>query len=157
VAGMTSFELTTDIDAPIERVFDLARDLGLHARSMAHTGERAVAGKRSGLAEAGDTVTWRARHFGLWWSLTSRITEVDPPDRFVDEQASGPFAWFRHEHRFERVGRGTRMRDRWEHRSPLGPLGRVVDALVLGPYLRAQLRTRNAVLKHEAERADQPA
>ena len=40
-----TIELTTDIGAPIERVFDLARDLDLHARSMAHTGERAIAGQ----------------------------------------------------------------------------------------------------------------
>ncbi len=149
---MTVIELATDIDAPVEVVFDLARDLDLHARSMAHTGERAVAGRTSGLAEAGDRVTWRARHFGIWWSLTSRITTVERPGRFVDVQEGGPFAWFRHEHRFERLRGGTRMRDRWEHRSPLGPLGRLVDAAVLGRYMRRQLLVRNAALKAEAER-----
>lgn len=151
-AGATVIDLVTDIDAPIERVFDLARDLDLHARTMAHTGERAVAGKVSGLAEVGDTVTWRARHFGIWWSLTSRITTVEAPVHFEDVQERGPFAWFRHEHRFERVDRGTRMRDHWEHRSPLGPIGRLVDLLVLDRYMRSQLVTRNAALKREAER-----
>ena len=120
---MTVVELTTDIAAPIERVFDLARDLDLHAASMAHTGERAVAGRMTGRVEAGDTVTWRARHFGMWWSLTSRITEVEAPVRFADVQERGPFAWFRHEHRFEARDGVTRMYDHWEHRSPLGPLG----------------------------------
>jgi hypothetical protein len=43
------------------------------------------------------------------------------------------------------------MRDRWEHRSPLGPLGRLVDRLVLGRYMRSLLATRNAALKHAAE------
>jgi ligand-binding SRPBCC domain-containing protein len=148
---MTVIDLTTDIDAPIERVFDLARDLDLHAASMAHTGERAVAGRTTGRVEVGDTVTWRARHFGLWWSLTSKITVVEAPVRFEDVQEHGPFAWFRHEHRFEVVGGVTRMHDHWEHRSPLGPLGRIVDRLVLGLYMRSLLVTRNAVLKHEAE------
>jgi ligand-binding SRPBCC domain-containing protein len=148
---MTVIELTTDIDAPIERVFDLARDLDLHAASMAHTRERAVAGRLTGRVELGDTVTWRARHFGLWWSLTSRITAVEAPVRFEDVQERGPFTWFRHEHRFEANGAGTRMRDRWEHRSPLGPLGRLVDRLVLGRYMRSLLATRNAALKLAAE------
>ena len=148
---MTIIELTTDIDAPIEHVFDLARDLDLHARSMAHTGERAVAGRTSGLIDVGDSVTWRARHFGLWWSLTSRITAVEAPIRFEDVQERGPFAWFRHEHRFERAGRGTRMHDRWEHRSPFGLLGRLVDRLVLGRYMRSLLMTRNHALKEVAE------
>ena len=148
---MTVIELTTDIAAPIERVFDLARDLDLHAASMAHTGERAVAGRMTGRVEVGDTVTWRARHFGRWWSLTSRITEVEAPVRFEDVQERGPFAWFRHEHRFEARDGATRMYDRWEHRSPVGPLGRVADTLVLGRYMRSLLLTRNTALKRAAE------
>jgi hypothetical protein len=44
-----------------------------------------------------------------------------------------------------------RMHDHWEHRSPLGPLGRVVDRQVLGRYMRSLLITRNTALKHEAE------
>jgi ligand-binding SRPBCC domain-containing protein len=151
VPSVTVIDLTTDIDAPIERVFDLARDLDLHARSMAHTGERAVGGRTTGRVELGDTVTWRARHLGLWWSLTSRITAVEAPVRFEDVQERGPFAWFRHEHRFESVGGATRMHDHWEHRSPHGPFGRIVDRFVLGQHMRSLLVTRNAALKHEAE------
>jgi ligand-binding SRPBCC domain-containing protein len=149
--GVTVIDLTTDIDAPIEQVFDLARDLDLHARSMAYTGERAVAGATTGVVGLGDTVTWRARHFGLWWSLTSRITAVEAPFRFEDVQERGPFAWFRHEHRFESTGRGTRMHDRWEHRSPFGLLGRLVDRLILGRYMRSLLITRNHALKEAAQ------
>ena len=148
---MTIIELTTDIDAPIERVFDLARDLDLHARSMVHTGERAIGGRTTGRVEIGDSVTWRARHFGLWWSLTSRITAVEAPVRFEDVQERGPFAWFRHEHRFESVGDATRMHDHWEHGSPFGLLGRLVDWLVLSRYMRSLLATRNEVLKRAAE------
>lgn len=148
---MTVIDLTTDIAAPIEHVFDLARDLEVHAASMVHTSERAVAGRTSGRVEVGDTVTWRARHFGLWWSLTSKVTVVEAPIRFEDAQERGPFAWFRHEHRFEAVGKVTRMHDHWEHRSPFGPIGRVVDGLVLGRYMRSLLVTRNAALKHQAE------
>ena len=97
---MTRIHLETDIAAPIERVFDLARDVDLHQRSMAATNERAIGGRTSGLIGPGETVTWRARHLGRTWSLTSAITAFERPVRFVDEQTSGPFASFRHEHRF---------------------------------------------------------
>ena len=50
---MTRVRLETMIAAPIERVFDLARDIGLHERSMAHTDERAIAGRLRAEAEAG--------------------------------------------------------------------------------------------------------
>jgi ligand-binding SRPBCC domain-containing protein len=150
--GMTEFRLETVIEAPIDVVFDLARDIGLHERSMASTGERAIAGRMSGPIEQGETVTWRARHFGLWWTMTSRITEVRAPTTFADQQEGGPFAWFRHRHTFRAVPGGTVMTDDWEHAAPFGPLGRVVDRLVLGRYMRRLLETRNAALKAEAER-----
>jgi ligand-binding SRPBCC domain-containing protein len=146
------FRLETRIHAPIDRVFELARDIDLHASSMAASHERAVAGRTSGRIGPGETVTWRARHFGLTWSLTSRITAMTPPTGFADEQVRGPFAWFRHEHRFTEVDGGTRMVDEWEHASPFGPLGALVDRLVLGRYMARLLRTRNAALKVAAER-----
>lgn len=147
-----TIDLVTDIDAPIQLVYDLARDLDLHARSMAHTGERAIGGRTSGRIGLGEIVTWRARHLGIWWTLTSRITVAEPPSRFVDEQARGPFAWFRHEHRFEeRPGGATRLIDRWRHAAPLGPLGWLADRLVLGRHMERLLIKRTVELKAAAE------
>lgn len=148
---MTRFRLETLIDAPIEQVFDLARDIGFHERSMAASGEQAIAGRTSGPIALGETVTWRARHFGMWWTLQSRITAMTPPTAFVDEQVRGPFASFRHEHRLETVDGGTLMTDVWRHASPLGPLGWLADRLVLGRHMRRLLEARNAALKAAAE------
>jgi len=153
VRDVTRFGLQTLIAAPSDEVYDLARDIDLHARSMAHTNERAVAGRTSGRIALGETVTWRARHFGITWSLTSRIVAAEPPTRLVDEQVRGPFRSFRHEHRFEGVPTGTLMIDDWEHVAPFGVVGRVVDRLVLERYMRGLLETRNRTLKAEAEYA----
>jgi ligand-binding SRPBCC domain-containing protein len=94
----THIELVTFLDAPPERAFELARDIGVHERSMARTGERAVAGRTSGLIGPGETVTFVARQLGVRWRLTSRVTsnDWDPPRRFVDEQVAGPFRVYRH-------------------------------------------------------------
>lgn len=148
---MTRFQLETIIHAPIERVYDLARDIDLHARSMAHTDERPVAGRTTGRIELGERVTWRARHFGITWSLTSVITVADAPTRFVDEQVRGPFTTFRHEHRLEPVSGGTRMVDDWQHVAPFGVIGWIADRLVLERHMRGLLETRNRALKAEAE------
>ena len=148
---MTTIRLETRIEAPIESVFDLARDIGLHARSMEGTGEQAIAGRRDGPIELGETVTWRARHFGRWWTLTSRVTRLERPTRFEDVQATGPFRSFRHGHTFRSVDGGTVMTDDWQHTAPFGPLGWLADRVVLGRHMRQLLETRNAQLKAEAE------
>ncbi len=71
-----------------------------------------------------DTVTWRARHFGLAFRMTSAISEYDYPHRFVDEQQRGPFRRGGHEHTFTALANGaTQMTDIVEFRSPLGPWG----------------------------------
>ena len=101
---MPSIILETPINAPIERCFDLSRSIDLHTDSMQHTGEKAIAGRTSGLIELGESVTWEAKHFGIRQTLTSKITEFDRPNYFVDEQVSGAFKSFRHEHHFEQQG-----------------------------------------------------
>ncbi len=99
----------------------------------------------------GDTVTWEGKHLGIRQRLTSRITEYEPPLRFVDEQVEGAFAWFRHVHEFAPFEGGTRMVDDFSYGVPLGPLGLAFDRLVLRRYMRDLLTARNAHLKQLAE------
>jgi hypothetical protein len=48
-----------------------------------------IGGVTTGVMRLGDSVTWRARHFGVVFRMTSAITEYQPPSRFVDEQRGG--------------------------------------------------------------------
>jgi ligand-binding SRPBCC domain-containing protein len=149
---MPRIRVETFVAAPPERVFDLARDLDLHKRSLAHTGEEAVGGRTSGLIEAGEEVEWRARHLGVTWRLRSRITEMARPRTFTDEQVFGPFASFRHRHEFVAKDGGTLIVDDWTYVAPLGLLGRLADVLFLERHMRRLLEARNAAIREEAER-----
>lgn len=144
-----SFRVVTDLPVPPDRAFALSLDIGAHERSMAATGERAVAGTTAGTIGLGETVTWRARHFGIVWRMTSEITALEAPHRFVDEQVRGPFARFHHEHRFEPSADGTRMVDTITFRAPLGPLGRLAEVLALARYMPRLIADRNASLAAE--------
>lgn len=147
---MTHIRLETEIGAPVDVCFDLC--LNVDVQVSLDPGMRAVGGVTSGPLALGDSVTWRARHFGLQWYMTSRIIRVDRPSRFADEMQSGPFALWRHRHTFEENEIGTRMLDEVEYRPPLGPMGRLFDAAVLKQYLTRLLRSRNQQLKCIAER-----
>ena len=148
---MVEIESELFIAAPRERVFDLARSIDLHQRTLVHTNERAVGGRTSGLIGLGETVTWRARHLGVTQYLTSRISGFDRPRWFRDEMVRGAFAWMEHDHWFDEAEGGTVLRDRFRFAAPLGPLGRIAEALVLRRYMTRFLATRNAVLKRIAE------
>ncbi len=148
---MPRIELHTQIHAPIERVFDLARSIDLHAASLSHSNEIPVAGTTTGLIGLEETVTWRARHFCFYWQLTSRITIVQPPQRFQDCQLSGPFAHFTHDHYFTHQNDVTTMVDQFDFASPLGILGAAVDKMILTRYMTRLLQIRNLHLKQTAE------
>jgi len=150
-ACVPTIRLVTQIDAPVERCFDLARSVDAHTDSTAQTRERAVGGITAGLLECGDVVTWEAVHFGVRQRLTVRITELDWPHRFVDELVRGAFRELRHVHEFAERDGGTRMVDTFAFESPFGPVGQLVNALVLTRYMRAFLRVRNTYLKRVAE------
>lgn len=144
--------LETLIDASPEACFALSLAVGAHTASMSGSNERAVGGVVEGQLGLGDVVTWRAIHFGIPWKLTAKITEHDAPHCFVDEQIRGPFARWRHEHRFESLGGSTRMIDTVEFASPLGVIGSAVDRLFLRRYMQRLLERRNEWLKDELEK-----
>jgi ligand-binding SRPBCC domain-containing protein len=148
---MPRIELTLRIAAPIERCFDLARSIELHARSTRATGERAVAGKTTGLLELNEEVTWRARHFGVWQTLTSRITAFDRPTYFRDSMVRGAFQRFDHDHFFEDHGGVTLMRDVFDYAAPLGILGALAERSFLTRYMRRFLEVRNLEIRAVAE------
>jgi ligand-binding SRPBCC domain-containing protein len=149
---MTTITIVTTIRATPERCFDASRDLDLHRESMGQTGERAVAGRTSGLIELGEEVTWEGRHFGIVQRFTSSITAYDRPRHFQDSMVRGAFRSFVHDHYFEVFDGGTRMTDVLAFRSPFGVLGAMVDRLVMTAYLTRMLTTRNEIVKAELER-----
>ena len=147
-----SFTLTTESTAPPQALFDLALDVDAHDASMGPSDEEVVGGVAAGRLGPGDTVTWRARHLGVRWTMTSRVEHDgwDEPRTFTDRQVRGPFRSFVHVHTFVPTATGTRMIDDVTLASPV--LGTVAERLVLVPYLRRLLRRRGEHLAASAER-----
>ena len=149
---MHTIRVATEIAAPPARCFDLARSVDAHVESAGTSAEKAVAGRTSGLLEAGEEVTWEARHFGIRQRLTSRITVFDRPGFFQDRMVKGAFRQLEHDHLFEPIpAGGTRMVDVLRFQAPWGPLGWLAERLLLERHLRRFLRERGLVLKTLAE------
>lgn len=148
---MPFIKLKTLINADTPTCFDTSRSIDAHVESMADSHEQAVAGRLNGLIGLNEYVTWRAKHFGLWWHLTSRITQMDAPNSFIDEMTSGPFARMHHKHLFILQGKQTLMIDEFNYASPFGIVGRLADWLFVEKYMRKLLTSRNEWIKKVAE------
>ncbi|QNK78212.1 SRPBCC family protein [Winogradskyella sp. PAMC22761] len=148
---MQRIELKTEIKADRNIVFDLSRSIDLHKISTEQTNEEAIAGKTSGLIGMNESVTWRAKHFGIYQKLTSKITEFDRPKHFADEMVKGAFKEFKHEHHFAELNGGTLMTDFFDYESPFGILGKIADNLFLKKYMTELLTERNRIVKEFAE------
>jgi len=148
---MATIILKTSINAPIERCFDLARSIDLHVQSMKSSGEKAIAGKKSGLIGLNESVTWRARHFGILFEMTNKISTMEYPTLFVDEMVKGPFKILHHQHQFKIIDSQTEMTDIFEFQAPFGLLGRLVEKIFLKNYMLKLIEKRNKVIKFQAE------
>lgn len=149
---MPAIRLETLIQAPITRCFDLARSIDLHLDSTENTNEQTVGGVVSGLIGPNEEVTFRAKHFGVWQELTSKITEFDPPLHFRDVMVSGAFKRFHHDHSFEQHGENTTlMKDVFDFDSPIGVLGKLANHVFLTRYMKRFLTDRNALIQRVTE------
>ncbi len=78
--------------------------------------------------------------------------EVRPGVGFVDRMVRGPFAAWRHEHRFEPDEAGSRLHDRISFRLPLGALGSLgagrAEAMLHRTFDWRHRRTRQDLARH---------
>ncbi|QEE27945.1 SRPBCC family protein [Terriglobus albidus] len=154
---MIRLEETTIIKAPIERCFDLSRSVEVHLLSNVHSGEQALAveGVTSGLVGLSEEVTWRAKHFGIWQNLTSKITAMESPYYFQVTMVRGIFRSMQADHLFASLESGdTEMKNILSVAAPFPLLGLIAEALFLRRYMLALLRERNTVIKRVAESSE---
>jgi ligand-binding SRPBCC domain-containing protein len=149
---MTTIHLYTKIKATKQVVFDLSRDIDIHQNSASQTDEKAIDGVTSGLIQYNETVTWRGKHFGVYFTHKSRMTVMDLYDYFVDEMEDGTFKSFKHEYFFSEENGITLMSDRLQYETPYGIFGKWFDVLILKKHLTNFLLNRNKVLKELAEK-----
>jgi ligand-binding SRPBCC domain-containing protein len=93
----------------------------------------------------GARIEYRIRLFGVPFSWLTEITCWEPGIRFVDEQISGPFRIWIHEHCFQSIDDSTtRIRDEVQYALPFEPIGRLAH-----PLVRSRL---NRVFEYREER-----
>lgn len=98
-----------------------------------------------------DTVTWTAKHFFKQRRLKIKITKIQSPEFFVDEQVEGDFKMLKHEHYFKSIQNGTIMIDQFHFETPNGFIGKLINNIYLERYMTKLLQERNKMIKEVAE------
>jgi ligand-binding SRPBCC domain-containing protein len=148
---MPTIHLTTFIAAPIERVFDLSRNLSIYKVLMKDRKEKFSSGAASNLVSNGETITIQAKHLGKTRLITTRLTDLQKPSSFVQEQVNGDLVHFKHEHHFKPVENGTILIDMVNFEGPRDVIGKLVGKLYLKNYLEQFLQKRNTLIQQYAE------
>ncbi|UKT62481.1 SRPBCC family protein [Pedobacter mucosus] len=68
---------------------------------------------------------------GIKLNWVTEITHVKDKEYFIDEQRFGPFAFWHHEHHFEKIDGGIIMKDLLHYSIGWGPIGSIANALVV--------------------------
>ena len=73
---------------------------------------------------------------GIPLNWVTEITHVEHPEFFVDEQRFGPYSFWHHKHIIREVEGGVEMIDQVHYKLPLGPLGRLLNTLMVKRQLK---------------------
>ncbi len=83
---------------------------------------------------------------GIKMAWLTEITQVKEPHYFVDEQRSGPYALWHHEHRLSPTEKGVLMTDLVTYRLPAGPLGDLAHRIFVKKQLEGIFHYRELVM-----------
>ena len=95
---------------------------------------------RSGKSElyAGQLIYYKVNILpGVRVDWLSEITHVQKPYYFVDEQRSGPYSLWQHQHSFKEVKEGIELTDEVNYAVPLGLIGRLANVMFVERSLNA--------------------
>ena len=144
---MPLFQRSCVVQAPISDVFAFHLDTRNAARISPRT--LPVLDVRGSFPlREGDVVEIVVRLWPTPLRQTWRVeaAQIVEPTLVVDRMLEGPFPSWVHQHRFEDLGDGTtRVTDHIDYQLPLGPLGRVADAVLVRRMLGRAFASRQAV------------
>jgi ligand-binding SRPBCC domain-containing protein len=148
---MPTIHLTTHINAPVDRVFDLSRSTSLH-RALIRTykmGE--LEGGSEGLMAWKDKISFSLKYLGRLRKLVTVIVAFDSPRSFRSQAVNGPFQSLEHTHHFKPTGNGTLLIDILEYKPGYGLAGKLADHWIVKPFLIKYLHAKNRLIKQYGE------
>ena len=149
-APATVLERTSHLAFPASTVFAWHERPGALERLLPPWEPVRVLERTGGIRDGGRVVLKIGAPVAVRW--VARHLDFEQDRQFVDEQVEGPFARWRHLHRFEPDGAAAcLMTDRIEYRPPLGAVGALGAPLVVRPRVDRMLGYRHEIVRRDLE------
>jgi len=99
---------------------------------------------------AGMIITYKVTPlFNIPLDWTTEITHVNEPHFFIDDQKSGPFKTWHHQHHFREIDGGVEMTDIVTYSAPFGILGRLAEKLIVDKKVKGIFDFRYKLLEEK--------
>lgn len=100
----------------------------------------------------GSEISYRMKIHGVPLKWRTIIDEWNPPHRFTDTQAEGPYSVWRHTHEFREFAGGTLMIDRVRYVLPMGSVGNLIGGALVRSEIEKIFAYRRQYLIKNLER-----
>jgi ligand-binding SRPBCC domain-containing protein len=137
------------LDASLEELWDfISSPVNLKEITPDHMGFHIRTSPLPDKIYPGLMISYQVTPFlGIPMNWLTEITHVKEPYYFVDEQRSGPYTLWHHEHRLVPTDKGVLMSDLVTYRMPAGPLGRMAHRIFVKKQLEEIFRYRERALE----------
>lgn len=152
---METFVKECLIDAPREAVFAFHQRPDAFALLQPPWETTQILKPPTGL-EVGTVVILRTKVGPFWQTIEAEHVAFVLNERFDDVMRRGPFASWHHKHLFFAEGDKCRLRDEIDYQVPLGPLGRLANALIVRRKLERMFAYRHQVTQRATQRQEGP-
>jgi ligand-binding SRPBCC domain-containing protein len=132
------FDATQHINASLEEVWDfISSPKNLKHITPAHMGFDILSPNLPEKMYAGMMIEYNVKPlFGIPMKWLTEITHVEDLKFFVDEQRSGPYSLWHHQHHIKTTEKGVLMTDIVHYIPPMGFLGSIANAILIKNQLK---------------------
>lgn len=161
-SGIHTLLVHQKLPVDLETAWDFfSNPSNLAAITPEHMGFRITSAPGKGKMFEGQIITYKVYPFkGISSNWVTEITHIAENRYFIDEQRSGPYVMWHHEHWFKAVPGGIEMTDRVSYKLPLGFIGRMMERWLVRKQLRKIFKFRHEKLTelfgayHEPQKKD---
>jgi ligand-binding SRPBCC domain-containing protein len=127
------------IPVSLEKAWDFFSDpANLRVITPGDMGFQIISARHGKKMYAGQIIEYKVRPLAgipVYWM--TEITHVKDREYFIDEQRSGPYTFWHHQHHFREIAGGVEMTDIVHYKNPFWFIGRIANLLFVRKKLRS--------------------